>query len=100
MIHKPTTASVVNVMFLFGSKIFTADFFAVITFNLSKYFCRFSDQKNSTFLFLKFANGSVKSVYFGTYRLLKFTDPNKDLSSVLFVGVAIFSIFLSPGLLA
>ena len=84
-------ASVVNVLSFFGSKIFSTSFFVMITFNLSKAFYRFSDQIISTFFFLKFANCSVKSVYFGTYRLWKFT-PAK-LKFFLFVGVVIFSIF-------
>ena len=74
-------ASVVNVMSFFGVKIFTTGFFAIIIFILPKAFCYFSDQINSTFFFLKFANGSIKSVYFGTYRLQKFTNPKKDSSS-------------------
>ena len=36
-------ASVVNVMSFFGSKTFTTGFFIIITFNLSKAFCCFSD---------------------------------------------------------
>ena len=62
-------ASMVNVMFFFGSKIFTTGFFSIITLNISKAFCCFSDQINSAFFYLKFENCSVKSVYFGTYRL-------------------------------
>ena len=62
-------ASVVNIKSFFWSKIFDTGFFTIITFNLSKAFFCFSDQINSTFFFLKFANSSVESVYFGTYRL-------------------------------
>ena len=66
-------ATVVNVMSFFGSKMFTSGFFAIITFNLTKAFCCFSDLINSTFFFLRF----VKSVYFGTYHMQKFTNPPK-----------------------
>ena len=62
-------ATVVNVMSFCGSTIFTTDFFAIITFNLSKAFCCFSNQINSKFFFLKSTNVSVKSVYFHTYCL-------------------------------
>ena len=87
-------ASLVKVMSFFRSKIFTTGFFAIITFNLSKAFCCFSDQINSTFFFLKFANGSVRSVCFGTYCLQKFTNPKKDSRFFLFAGVTIFIFFL------
>ena len=48
---------------------------------------------NLTYFFLKFSNSSVRSVYFNTYRYLKFNTPPKDSSSFLFVVGAIFSIF-------
>ena len=86
-------ASEANVMSFFGSKIFTTDFFATITFNLSKAFHCFSDQINSTFFFLKFANSSVKSVYFGTYCLQKFTNPQKYLCSFFICGCSYFLVF-------
>ena len=86
-------AFVVDVMPFFGSKFFSTDFFAIITFNLSKAFCCSSNQINSTFFFLKSASGSVRSVYFGTYTCRNSSILKKIQVLFLFGGVAIFSIF-------
>ena len=87
-------APLVNVMFFFGSKTFITGFFPKITFNLSKAFCCFSYHVNSTFYFLKFANGPFKFVHFGTFRPWRFTNLPKRFKFFLFVGVAILSIFI------
>ena len=80
-------------MCFFGSKIFTTGFFAIITFNLSKAFRCFSGLRNSTFHFFLNLHTALSVRIFCYISPIEIHQSQKDPSSFLFVGVAIFSIF-------